>query len=72
MQNFYVLTMLCAGFNRTERNVSDVNAIGTLMNTVQHTAFEVAVTKVLPSSLDSEKRVIHCRSGQTALKLLYN
>lgn len=47
--------MLCAGFNRTERNVSDVNAIGTLMNTVQHTAFEVAVTKVLPSSLDSEK-----------------
>ena len=43
--------MLCTGFNRTERNVSDVNAIGTLMNTVQHTAFEVAGTKGLSNSL---------------------
>ena len=62
--------MLCTGFNRTERNVSDVNAIGTLMNTVQHTAFEVAVTKVLPSSLDSEKKSDTLPKRSNSIKII--
>lgn len=47
--------MLCAGFNRTKRNIYAVNAIGGLMNTLLLPVSEVAVTKILPSSLTVKK-----------------
>lgn len=55
MPYFYVLTMLCAGFNRTKRNIYAVNAIGGLMNILLLPVSKVAVTKILPSSLDGKK-----------------